>query len=361
MILLNPGPVVLSERVRAALTRPDLCHREPEFAQLQTALRERLLALYDLDPKEWAAVLMTGSGTAAMEAMVSSLVPPNGHLLVVENGVYGERLSEIAQIHGIATTALTQEWGEAVDLACLRGMLVENPAISHLALVHHETTTGRLNDVTGVAELCSRFGVHLLLDAVSSFGAEALPLTGVAADPVIAVAATANKCLHGIPGAAFVLVRRDHLPDVDTPRRTLYLDLARYCAAQDREGTPFTQSVPAFYALDEALDELIEAGGIVARQARYRALAEQVRTGLARLDITPLLPAAESSVVLVAYHLPKGIDYNTLHDHLKRAGFVIYAGQGGLSATIFRISTMGEIDADDIDRLLVAMAGLPRS
>ena len=220
-LLLNPGPVTLTERVRAALNGPDLCHREPEFARLQTKIREQLLRVYDLDPARYAAIVLTGSGTAAMEAMVSTLGPARGRLLVVENGVYGERLGKIANVHGIASLSLSSKWGEAVDTARLRATLDEHQDISHLAVVHHETTTGRLNAIEPIARLCSERRIELLIDAVSSFGAEAIAFDDWR---VGACAATANKCLHGVPGISFVVARRDLVDDDDRPQRTLYLD-----------------------------------------------------------------------------------------------------------------------------------------
>jgi len=351
LILLNPGPVTLSARVRAALAAPDLCHREPEFADLQNAIRRQLLAVYGLDPKRYAAVLLTGSGTAAMEAMVSSLGPARSKLLVVENGVYGERLSRLAAVHGIPSVTLSLAWGEQIDVQRLRDLLLEHHDVSHLALVHHETTTGRLNGIEPIARLCRDRNVQLLLDAVSSFGGEALDFDGW---EIAGCAATANKCLHGVPGAAFVIARRDALQNDSVPQRSLYLDLNTYCREQDRDGTPFTQSVQAFYALNEALAEFEEQGGWQARRQRYASLAEQVRSGLQALGVRPLLPDGASSVVLNAYFLPDGMTYPQLHDGLKQHGFIIYSGQGSFAKSIFRISTMGEINAADIERLLAA-------
>ena len=355
MILLNPGPVVLSERVRRALGRPDLCHREPEFAALQQTIRGGLLQVYDLDPSRYAAVLLTGSGTAAMEAMVASLVPDGGTLGVIENGVYGERLSKIAAVHGIAHTAFQAGWGEAIDLGRLAAWLGEQRAATHLAVVHHETTTGRRNPVAEIGALCRERGIALLVDGVSSFGAEALDFDGWG---ISACAATANKCLHGVPGTSFVIARRDALSRPGARPRTLYLDLGSYCRAQEAGGTPFTQSVQTFYALAEALAEFFEEGGRPARYARYAALAGQVRAGLVALGIRPLLPDGASSVVLHAYHLPEGVSYTALHDQLKARGFVIYSGQGGLAASIFRISTMGAITSADMERFLAAFREL---
>lgn len=360
LLLLNPGPVTLSERVRRSMLAPDLCHRESEFFDLQDEARERLLAVYGADPAQWSAVLVTASGTGAVESMVATLVPQDGRVLVAGNGVYGERIAQICARYRIAHEAMRRDWMQALDLAGIATRLEDaargkGARFTHLAMVHHETTTGRLNDLRALGELCRQHGVAVLVDAVSSFGAEALPF---ADESLAAVAATANKCLHGVPGVAFVVVRRAVLERAAS--RTYYLDLARAAAAQDRRDTPFTPAVPAHYALVEALREHAEQGGWGARRSRYAALAEQVRAGFAQLGVAPLLPPGESSVVLRSYRMPASASYARLHDGLKARGFVIYAGQGNLAARMFRIATMGEVSATDIDRLLECCGELLR-
>ncbi len=352
MLLLNPGPVTLTERVRRSLLQPDLCHRESEFFDLQDEVRRRLLATYELDPAEWTVVLITASGTGAVESMVASLVPATGRILSAENGVYGERIAQICAQYAIPCQRVVGDWMQALDVSTLAKQ-AEAGRCTHLAVVHHETTTGRLNDLRPLGELCRSRGLSLLVDAVSSFGAEAIDF----GDPSLAaVAATANKCLHGVPGVSFVLVRRTALASAH--RRTYYLDLGRLAQLQEQRNTPFTPAVHACYALLEALREFADQGGRSARHRHYAALAEQVRAGLAALGIESAVPAEQSSVVLRAYRLRPGLTYETLHDALKSAGFVIYAGQGGLSGKLFRISTMGNVTAADLQRLLQCVAGI---
>ncbi|MDB6087695.1 MAG: 2-aminoethylphosphonate aminotransferase [Gammaproteobacteria bacterium] len=356
MLLLNPGPVTLTERVRRSLLQPDLCHRESEFFDLQDEARERLLATYTLDPAIWTAVLLTGSGTAAVESMVAALVPDAGRLLIVENGVYGERIAHMCAQYRIAHERVVGSWMQAPDLEVIAARLdATGPEgrFTHLAVVHHETTTGRLNDLKPLGELCRAHGTSLLVDGVSSFGAEALDFSD---DSLSAVAATANKCLHGVPGAAFVIVRRAALAQAAS--RTYYLDLGRLARLQDQRNTPFTPAVHAYYGLVEALREFAEQGGRLTRYRQYGSLAEQVRAGLAALGIEAAVPPEQSSVVLRAYRLPAGLTYTNLHDGLKAEGFVIYAGQGDLSKTLFRISTMGDLSSADIDRLVKCCAKL---
>jgi 2-aminoethylphosphonate-pyruvate transaminase len=278
MILLNPGPVTLTERVRRSLLQPDLCHRESEFFALQDEARQRLL--------------MTGCGTAAAESMTAALNPANGRLLNLENGVYGDRIAQICSQYGIVHERAIFPWMHPLDLDAITARLdaaQEGAQFTHMAAAHHETTTGRLNDLRPLGKLCRERGLRLIVDGVSSFGAEPIDF---ADDSLCAVAATANKCLHAVPGASFVLVRRAALSQAAS--RTYYLDLGRLARMQDQRNTPFTPAVHAYYALVEALREFADEGGRAARYKRYAALAEQVRAGLAT----------------------------------KAEGFVIYAGRG---------------------------------
>jgi len=349
-ILLNPGPVSLSEGVRNAVARVDLCHREPEYFELQDAVIRGLLNVYQTDPAQWAAVLVGGSGTSALEAMMASLLPSDAHVLVLENGVYGERLSKIAAIHGIRNQALKADWGDAIDLQAMADLLATGD-FTHVAAVHHETTTGRLNPVDDIAGLCTKYKVQLLLDAVSSFAAESIPFED---ESLLAVAATANKCLHGIPGLAMVLCRHAALKQ-DIKPRSLSLHLPLWAEHQARQSTPFTPPVNGLLGLARALLELERQGGWKSRRSRYRKLAARVAETCRNLGIEEWLPATHSSCVLRSYHLPAGLTYNQLHDGLKQHGFIIYAGQGDLAAKLFRISTMGEISDYDMARLEQAL------
>jgi 2-aminoethylphosphonate-pyruvate transaminase len=348
MRLLNPGPVSLTDRVRQSLLRPDICHREPEFSDLQDDIRRKLLAVYKLDPERWSAVLMSGSGTAAVESMLTTLVPEDGKVLIIENGVYGERMAQIAARYGVVHDAVRHNWHAGIDLAAVAALLDE-PGFTHVAVVHHETTTGRLNDLAGLEQVCRDRGVRMLIDGVSSFGAEWIDF---GSPSTAAVAATANKCLHGVPGVAFVVVRRDQLDRAAT--RSYYLDLTHLARLQDRRDTPFTPAVHACYALAEALAELDDAGGWKTRRTTYQKRAGHIADALASVGVHPLLPDHETSVVLRAYRLPQSATYDELHDALKADGFVIYAGQGALSPEIFRVSVMGDLMGSDIDELVRA-------
>jgi len=347
-LLLNPGPVTLTERVRAALVQGDWCHREVEFADLTKGILTSLEEVYGAGTR-MQAVLLTGSGTAAVEAMLATLTPPDKKTLVAANGVYGERMAAMLQAHGHAITCVSSPWEEGIDLDAIERSLVRDAGIRTVVAVHHETTTGRLNDIAGLAEVCRDRGCRLLLDAVSSFGAEEMDFESW---PVAAVAATANKCLHGSPGLSFVLVREDVLSGIDWNVGSVYLDLRRYADAQNAGGfSPFTQAVHVAFALREALNELEDGGGQPARLKRYRTVADRVCVALAGLGVETLLPDSDCSAVLRAYRLPRGCVYEDLHDQLKARGFIIYAGQGRLRSDVFRIAHMGHIQDADVERL----------
>ena len=172
MILLNPGPVTLSERVRSALTSGDWCHREAEFAQLTQDINAELAGIYPDMSDEFDAVMITGSGTSAVEAMLASLAPSTGTTLVVANGVYGERMAKILAAHRKPHELLQQEWTAPIDLQAVTDRLDAQPETTHMATVHHETTTGRLNDIDALGAICRERNLQMLLDGVSSFGAE---------------------------------------------------------------------------------------------------------------------------------------------------------------------------------------------
>ena len=282
--------------------------------------------------------------------MLTSLLPEDANVLVLENGVYGERLSRIANIYGIKNQALKKGWGEAIDLSAFSDLLATGE-FTHVLAVHHETTTGRLNPVDEISSLCTQNGVQLMLDSVSSFAAESIPFEQ---ESLQAIAATANKCLHGIPGLAMVLCRRDALKQ-DIKQRSLCLHLPDWAEKQAKQSTPFTPAVNAVLGLAQALKELKKQGGWKARNLRYRKLAARVAETCRGLGVEQWLPASESSCVLRSYHLPEGMTYNELHDGLKQHGFIIYAGQGDLAERLFRVSTMGEISDYDIARLEQAL------
>jgi 2-aminoethylphosphonate-pyruvate transaminase len=349
-ILLNPGPANTTRSVREALVMPDLCHREPEFFEVMRDCRTRLLRSAGC-ADGFAAVLFTGSGTAAVEAVVSSVVPPGRALLVVNNGVYGDRLARIARAHGIPTEVLAYDATTPAAPGDVEAALRAHPGVSHVAVVHHETTTGLLNPVMDIARVAARSGRRTLIDAMSSLFGEPLDVDTAGVDFVVA---SANKCLQGIPGIAFVLGRRSALDALGgQPARSVYLDLHAHYAAQERDNTPFTPAVQVLHAMRQALAEL-DREGVPARIARYAENARVLRRGMASLGFEILVPEGARSNILTTFRLPPGLAYDPLHDAMKRRGYVIYAGQGDIRTYAFRVSNMGTLTPRDMERVVAA-------
>ena len=355
MKLLNPGPVSMTERVRGALASRDVCHREPEFKELVGRVRERIAGVYEgTSAGGYLPVLLGGSGTCAVETMLS-LVARDEPTLVVANGVYGERIAAMLKAQGKPSEVIACPWTSGLDLerareALERGSLASSPQrrFGHVLTVHHETTTGRLNDLAGLGALAGRHGVPMLVDAVSSFAGEELRL---AAWNIEALAATANKCVHGAPGVSFVLAKESAVRR-PTGATSVYLDLSRHAAEQAKGSTPFTLPTHVTRALDEALAELGEEGGWKARHATYRARSARVRGVCREAGVSLLLDREDAyGATLTSFRLPKGQSYERLHAALERDGFIIYAGQGKFDGSIFRIAVMGDLSSADLDRL----------
>lgn len=350
-VLLNPGPVNVHERVRAALSYPDVCHREPEVADLMTRVRAKATSVCGGD-EDCTSVLLAGSGTAALEAAVSSVVPADGRILVLDNGNYGRRIHLIVATHGIAETYLEFGWTNPIDPAVVERALVDDPSITHVAMVHHETSTGMLNPVAAIGAITHRLGRSLLVDAISSIGAESFDLRE---DHVDWCVATANKCLEGLPGVSFVCAPRARFEELaDVPTRTFYLDLYGHYRGQEIVGAPlFTPAVQIMFAFDQALDLVLEETA-PGRAARYAELAALVRVGLAERGMEFLLPAEHWSNSVTNVLVPDGVRYADLHDGLKAEGYVVYGVQEELGA-VFRVANMGQLDEADIKGFFTAL------
>jgi len=341
-VLLNPGPAIVSDRVHRAMAGPDLCHREREYYSLVNGVREKLLKTAGVDD-QWEVALLAGSGTAALEAMTIGSVRVGRKLLVCRNGVYGLRIETIARSHGIDVYPLEAPETEPIDPETVRTALASDSTIDAVAVVHHETTTGLLNPVHEIAIIAQEFETPVMCDAISSLGAERLALQGSGID---LVACSANKCLHGLPGLAFVLLSPFAQQRLRTvPRRSLYLDLLAYLEAHAKSSVPFTPAIPAVYGLDAALDELLEEG-LVNRQATYARRMAFLDQELRQIGLVPRVAPAHRSHSVRSLPLPPGIPYDPLHDALKGRGYVIYAGLGDAATTSFRICALGNISID---------------
>lgn len=349
LILLSPGPANTSERVRGALLRGDLCHREPEADQLLERICQGLVNSLDLAGSH-DAILVTGSGTAAMEMAMISAVREGRAALIVDNGVYGDRLFRIALAHGIRAYPVKGEWGRPIDPAAVATALARHPDIDAVACVFHETTTGVVNPVTEIGKLVSDTDAVFVVDAISAMFIEEPELPAVRGD---LVCGTANKGLHGLPGVAFVLLSRDKgYPRArQVPVRSVYLNAATYLPAR-QVGVPFTPALQVCFALDEAIGEFVENGGYWSRVAEYRRRASRLREAFLDLGLPVLVNKPFRSNSVTTLELPPAVNYRSLHDRLKSRGFVIYGCQGPLADSHFRVCNMGELSLTSLENFI---------
>lgn len=335
--LLNPGPINVSEAVRAALANSlDQCHREPEYLAMQTRLRAKLGEAFGTTDTHEVA-LVTGSGTAGMEAMVASVIGKGA--AIVDNGVYGDRLMRMAAAHKIHATRVHGDWFARPDLDAVAAALTDE--VDTLAVVHHETTTGLINDLPALADVARAHGKRLVVDSISGLAGEALDWARVAPD---ALCCTANKCVQGLPGVSFVFVKHGTALE----QRSVYLDLATLLAKQRDGNTPFTPAIQVTAALEVATDELIEET-VDGRIARYARASGVLRGVIEDLGMKLLLPAELRSNTITCASLPEGVGYPQLHDRMREHGFVIYAGQGDLSKHAWRVANMGLIPDERLE------------
>jgi len=352
VILLNPGPVNVSERVRQALMRPDICHRESEFTDLLQGIREKLIRAFAPNySSEYVALVITGSGTAAVEAAITSCVAPGRRLMVIKNGVYSQRISQMAAAHKIQAAELAGEWDQRFSVEPVTVALRQNAAIQAIAVVQHETSTGMVNPVKDIAAIAKKMGRYLLVDGVSSLAGEEIDFN---AYNIGLIAGSSGKCIQGFPGVGFVIVRRDLMEQmVNYERRSVYLHLPAYYKEQEEGSIPFTPAVQLYYAFDEALNELLEEG-VSNRIARYRKAARTIRNYMRAMRMRFYLREPLWSSTLTAFRLPEGVYYDHLHDLLRERGYVIYAGQAQLAESLFRIANMGALTDAQIDGFLKA-------
>ena len=349
MILLTPGPANTTRTVKEAMCADDVCHREKVFADVLASIREDLLILAGAEETH-DVVLFTGSGTCAVDAAISSAVPPSGRLLVLVNGSYGARMARMAEIYGVPYDIFEAKWHERHDLAEVERLL-DGGSFTHLAMVHHETSTGILNPLEPVAALCRERGTVLIADTISSFA-------GIPVSPVDIFLASANKCLQGMPGLSFVFARRELLRDIaDIPPRSFYTSLPLEHAAVEKSGQMrFTPAVQVALALRQALDETF-AETLDGRFARYRANGEALRSGLLEAGFRKLLPDEHESGLLTSFLKPtvRAYDFDRHHDLLLEAGYTIYPAMVGYQHT-FRLGNIGQITTEEIDAFLQANA-----
>lgn len=351
--LFTPGPLTTSASVKGAMLR-DLGSRDHEFIQVVGEVRERLVALGN-GGAAYSAVLMQGSGTFGIEAVISSAIPPEGKLLVLVNGAYGERIVKMAKIHKIDTTVLRFAENSVPDAQVVDTALAVDPAITHVAVVHCETTTGIINPIRYYGETVKRYGRAYIVDAMSSFGAYPIDLPAHGIDYLVS---SSNKCIEGVPGFSFVLARREVLEAARGLARTLSLDLHAQWQGLEGDGQfRFTPPIQAILAFRQALIELEQEGGVERRAARYRENHRLTMEGMQALGFVPYLDAARRGYIITSFHYPahSNFNFNDFYARLSEKGQVIYPGK--LShADCFRIGHIGRLGPEHVGNLLQAVA-----
>jgi 2-aminoethylphosphonate-pyruvate transaminase len=326
--------------------------REPDFIALTQHVRQSLTALAGAE-RTHSCVLLQGSGTFAVEAAIQTLVPRAGKFLVLVNGAYGRRMVEIARRLDRDTAIL--EWDETapVDPRAVDDALARDSVVTHVAVVHCETTSGILNPLEAVAHIVARRGRKLLIDAMSSFGAIAVDARRV---PLLAMMASGNKCLESVPGIGFVIADKAALDASAGNASSVSLDIHAQWQGFEKTGQwRFTPPTHVLAALAAALEQHKSEGGIPARGARYARNCHALIAGMKRLEFTPVLDSKVQAPIIVTFHRPPKLNFEMLHDGLRQRGFVIYPGKLTKLDT-FRIGCIGAIDETVIDGVIAAVA-----
>lgn len=355
-LLLTPGPLTTSNGVRIAMLK-DWCTWDKEYNNIVQEIRERLVKLVvpSGNYNKYTSVLMQGSGSFGVESVIGTSIPENGKLLILSNGAYGDRMGEIAQV--LKINNIIEKFGDKdiIDINRVREILESNPDITHVSVVHSETTSGILNPIEKIGELVKEFNKIYIVDAMSSFGGIEIDIEEVKADFLIS---SSNKCIQGVPGFSFIICKRDILETCSGQARSLSLDLySQWKVMEENNGkwkfTSPTHTVRAFY---QALLELEKEGGIVEREKRYRKNNVILRNGMKNLGFKSLIPEEYQSPIITTFFAPKSPDYSfeNFYYKLKKEGFVIYPGKV-TDIDSFRIGNIGEVYPDDIYALLKAI------
>ena len=350
--LLTPGPLTTSSAVKEAMLH-DFGSRDRRFIEINRRMRARLVEIVCGD-EALTCVPLQGSGTFAVEAMIGNFVPPDGKLLVLVNGAYGKRIVKIAGYYG--RRCVTQETPEdrPNDPETLSRTLGADPEISHVAVVHCETTSGILNPLQALAVVIARHGRSLLIDAMSAFGAIALDARAIAFDALVA---SSNKCLEGVPGLAFCIARKAALEGAKGNSPSLSLDLHDQWIAMENNGQwRFTPPVQVIAAFSQALDEFDAEGGVAGRGGRYEENCRLLIGGMRDLGFETLLPEALQAPIIVTFRMPSDphFDFQVFYERLRDKGYVIYPGKLTVAES-FRIGCIGKLGPEQMRGALGAV------
>ncbi|WP_258168496.1 2-aminoethylphosphonate--pyruvate transaminase [Paraburkholderia sp. BL21I4N1] len=351
-ILLTPGPLTTSLRTREAMLR-DWGSWDAAFNRMTLSVCADLVTIAHGET-DYVCVPLQGSGTFAVEAAIGTLVPRQGCVLVPNNGAYCARLIRILQRMGLAYVELALREDQPASAAAVEDAFNSDSRISHVALVHLETSAGLLNPLDDIAAVCQRHGKRLIVDAMSSFGALPIDLRRGGIDALISAS---GKCLEGVPGMGFVIVRRSELERGEGRSPSLALDLHdQYAYMQKTTQWRFTPPTHVVAALREALDQFMAEGGQPARGARYARNCATLVSGMKALGFEPFLPADVQAPVIVTFHAPRDPAWNfaDFYAAVREEGYVLYPGKLTQVET-FRVGCIGAIDADDLRNAVAAI------
>lgn len=347
--LFSPGPVMVKDNVRAALLHYDICHRSKEFEAMFADTQEKIKNLFQADDTYYS-VIVSGSGTSANETVLSSLFREGESVLLIRNGMFGERLLEIIDKYGIPKVDVAFPWGTYPDLGVIEKAMAANPSVKAVAMVFHETCTGMINPAGEIGKLCRKYGKLLYADCVSAAGGE---YVNVAANHIDIATSVGGKCVGAFPGSAYICARRDVLEALTPGQcRNVYLSLYKhYVSARDTSQTPNTPNVNLFWPLNTALTNIQEEG-LDQRIARYCRCAQIIREGVRALGMRMLLTEHMSNTVTSVF-LPEGVEAPAFLAEMEKRGYVFYIGKGDYARqNMIQIANMGEIYEEDCRNML---------
>jgi 2-aminoethylphosphonate-pyruvate transaminase len=357
-ILLTPGPVTTSPGVRAAMHQ-DCCTWVSEYVALVDDLRQRLVRLAT-GREGYTCVLLQGTGSYAVEAALGSVIPPSGKVLIVDNGAYGQRMILTAEKLKLAHAIVEFPETEPASVRTIERAFGADPALTHLAIVHSETTTGLVNPVAEIGRMARGLGKTVIVDAVSSFGGLPLSVEELGAHYLVS---TASKCLQGVPGLGLVIAERAQLEQTRGWARSLAFDLHDQWQCMESKPTRWRFTSPTFVvrALAQAVRELEEEGGIAVRHARYQNNHRHLVRGMTELGFRTLLPPERQSAILTAFRFPaeRAWSFDTFYEGLKARRFLLYPGKVS-KADAFRIGTIGHVFPRDYQALTRAVEAVLR-
>jgi 2-aminoethylphosphonate-pyruvate transaminase len=353
--LLTPGPLTTTDTVKEEML-VDHCTWDEDYKQITQKIRAGLLKLGHVEEPEYTAILMQGSGTFGVESVLTSVTGKNDKVLIAANGAYGERMADICDHAGIAYTLYEQRNDKRPDPETIARLLDQDPDLTHVSMVHSETTSGILNDIAAVGKVVKKAERTFIVDAMSSFGGVDIPLKDWGIDFLIS---SANKCIQGVPGFSFILARKKKLVASAGNARSLSLDLYDQWKGMENGGGKwrFTSPTHVVLAFAKAMEELEAEGGIPARHARYVQNQKLLVESLSRLGFQPYLKAEVQGPIITTFYYPQDshFTFRQMYEYIKARGYVLYPGKV-MEADTFRVGNIGEIYPKDIEKLAEIMA-----